>query len=59
MTQVLGIIVIFAWVFLVSSLVWYTLKVTIGLRVGKSEEIDGLDAHDCGVDAYPEFINLK
>lgn len=59
MTQILGIIVIFAWVFLVSSIVWYTLKVTIGLRVGKSEEMDGLDAHDCGVDAYPEFINLK
>ena len=59
MPQILGIVVIFAWVFLVSSIVWYSLKVTIGLRVGKSEEIDGLDAHDCGVDAYPEFINLK
>ncbi len=33
----------------------YTLKKTVGIRVSKEEEIDGLDLHEHGMDAYPDF----
>jgi Amt family ammonium transporter len=33
----------------------YTLKKTVGIRVSKEEELDGLDLHEHGMDAYPDF----
>ena len=32
-----------------------TLKVTIGIRVSSEEEQEGLDIHEHGMDAYPDF----
>ena len=57
--QLLGAAVIFAWVFTASFVVWFVIKMTIGIRVTEEEEIAGMDLHDCGVDAYPEFVSLK
>jgi Amt family ammonium transporter len=31
------------------------LKKTIGIRVSKDEEVEGLDIHEHGMDAYPDF----
>lgn len=36
-------------------LIIFTLKKTIGIRVSEKEEIDGLDTHEHGMDAYPDF----
>jgi Amt family ammonium transporter len=36
-------------------IIFFTLKKTIGIRVSKEEEIDGLDLHEHGMDAYPDF----
>ena len=36
-------------------LIFYILKVTIGLRVSKVEETEGLDMHEHGMDAYADF----
>ncbi|WP_409421094.1 ammonium transporter [Pseudaeromonas sp. ZJS20] len=58
-SQLLGAAVIFGWVFAASLLVWGVLKATMGLRVSEEEEITGMDIHDCGVDAYPEFVSVK
>jgi ammonium transporter, Amt family len=58
-SQILGIVVIFSWVFLTSISVWFLLKLTMGIRVSEEEEYNGMDASDCGVDAYPEFVSLK
>ncbi len=33
------------------------LKKTVGIRVSKEEEIEGLDLHEHGMDAYPDFTN--
>jgi len=33
----------------------YTLKKTIGLRVSEQEELEGLDIHEHGMDAYADF----
>ena len=41
--------VAFAWIILI------TLKKTIGLRVSKQEELEGLDLHEHGMDAYSDF----
>ncbi|MEM9057541.1 MAG: hypothetical protein AAGD86_08700, partial [Pseudomonadota bacterium] len=55
--QLLGIGVIFAWVFGTSFVVWLVLKATLGIRVSEEDEATGLDRVDCGLDAYPEFTS--
>ena len=57
--QIYGAVVIFAWVFGASLVVWSILKATMGIRVTEEEEMDGIDMHDCGVAAYPEFTSNK
>ncbi len=58
-SQLLGAVVIFAWVFGTSLIVWGILKATMGIRVTEEEEMEGMDMHDCGVGAYPEFVTSK
>ena len=58
-TQLYGAAVIFGWVFAASLLVWFVLKLTMGIRVTSEEEYNGMDASDCGIDAYPEFVSVK
>ena len=53
--QLTGILTTAAFVLPASLLVWYLLKVTIGIRVGLKEEIQGLDIGEHGNVAYPEF----
>jgi len=53
--QLLGIGVIFAWVFITSFIVWFAVKAIFGIRVSEEEEYEGLDVGECGVEAYPEF----
>ena len=57
--QLLGAATIFGWVFVVSLVVWSLLKATMGLRVSEEEEMMGVDVHECGIDAYPEFVSVK
>ena len=54
--QLAGIGVIFAFVFASSFIVWLTLKATIGIRVSKNDEMEGVDLAECGMQAYPEFV---
>lgn len=55
MAQAFGAAVIFAWVFGASFVVWFALKILLGIRVSEEEEYEGLDLVDCGMEAYPEF----
>ena len=57
--QLLGIAVIFTWVFVTSLIVWAILKAVIGIRVSEEEEYDGVDLSECGMEAYPEFTSAK
>ena len=57
--QLGGLATIFVWVFSVSLAFWYLLKVTLGIRVDEIEESRGSDIVECGVNAYPEFMNLR
>lgn len=54
-TELLGIIAVGAFVFASSSLVWFVLKKTIGIRVTAEEELAGLDIGEHGNSAYPDF----
>jgi len=53
--QIMGIVTIFAWTFIVSLVVWFIVKMVMGIRVSEAEEQEGVDAYDIGVAAYPEF----
>jgi Amt family ammonium transporter len=59
MGQLVGMLVIFVWVFVTSLIVWGVLKAVIGIRVGEEEEYEGVDLAECGMEAYPEFITAK
>ena len=56
--QSLGIVAVGVFVFVTSALVWYVLKKTIGIRVSREEEIEGLDVSEHGNVAYPDFATL-
>ncbi len=54
-SQLMGLVTIFVWVFVASSIVWIILKMIMGLRVSPEEEDEGTDISECGLEAYPEF----
>jgi len=57
--QLIGIVSIFAWVFIMSFIVWFLLKLTVGIRVSEEEEYEGVDISECGLEAYPEFTSAE
>ncbi|MES2238680.1 MAG: ammonium transporter [Bacteroidota bacterium] len=50
--QIIGVVAVGAWAITTSYIVLSILKKTIGLRVTKEEEIDGLDIHEHGTNCY-------
>ena len=56
-SQILGIVVIFAWVFIASLVVWSILKATIGIGVSEEEEQMGMDAKETGFWPILNLIN--
>jgi Amt family ammonium transporter len=54
-TQIYSIVVVGIFTFVASAVVWFILKVTMGIRVSEEEEITGLDMSELGMEAYPEF----
>jgi Amt family ammonium transporter len=50
--QAIGVLAIGAWAIVTSFIVLYILKKTIGLRVSKEEEVDGLDIHEHKTNVY-------
>ncbi|PTX44143.1 ammonium transporter [Christiangramia gaetbulicola] len=54
-TQLIGVACYAVISIIGSFLIFYIMKVTIGIRVSSKEEIEGLDIHEHGMDAYPDF----
>ncbi|MGB0838030.1 MAG: ammonium transporter [Flavobacteriaceae bacterium] len=52
--QAAGVFSIGAWAMTTTFIVLFILKKTIGLRVSKQEEIEGLDVHEHGIGVYNE-----
>ena len=55
--QLIGAATIFFWVFIASFATWFIIKMIMGVRVSEEEEYEGLDIGECGMEAYPEFVN--
>lgn len=54
-SQLIGVACYAIFCIATSFLIIFTLKKTIGIRVSEKEEIEGLDMHEHGMDAYPDF----
>ena len=54
-TQLLSILIVGAFVFVTSGLLWLAIRATMGMRVEQETEINGLDMAELGMEAYPEF----
>ena len=54
-SQLIGVVAIGIFVFVVSLLIWFLLKFTIGIRASEADEQIGLDKAELGLEAYPEF----
>jgi Amt family ammonium transporter len=52
--QALGVVVVFAFVFILSWVTFWLIKKTIGMRVSAEEEDAGLDITEHGMYGYPE-----
>jgi Amt family ammonium transporter len=51
-SQIIGVAAIAAFVFVAATILFATIKATIGLRVDEQEEIEGLDIHEHGFAGY-------
>lgn len=54
--QFVGVAAAFAYVFVASFIIMYLIKVTVGLRISREEEIIGLDISEHGSSGYPEQL---
>ena len=54
-TQLYGIVVVGIFTIVASAVVWFILKLVMGIRVSEEEEVAGLDMGELGMEAYPEF----
>ena len=54
--QLLGIVAVGAFVFIVSWILWWVLGKTLSVRVAPQVERLGQDVGELGIEAYPEFV---
>ena len=54
--QIIGILVIGAFVFGTSFIAWFIIDKTLGARISEAHEELGQDAAELGIEAYPEFV---
>ncbi len=54
-SQLIGVAVYAVFCVVTSFIIIFTLKKTMGIRVSEKEELEGLDGHEHGMDAYPDF----
>ena len=54
-TQLYSIVIVGLFVVITSTITWYILRSTLGIRVDEEAEMNGLDTSELGMEAYPEF----
>ncbi|WP_139956020.1 ammonium transporter [Flavicella sediminum] len=55
LTQLTGVAIVGAFCLTTSFIILFTIKKTMGLRVSEKEEVEGLDEHEHGMSAYPDY----
>ena len=53
--QLIGVVAAGAFCCVTGFIIFFVLKKTVGIRVSKQEELEGLDLHEHGMDAYADF----
>ena len=53
--QLKGVMLVGGFTVVISAIFWYAIKMLMGLRVTRIEEIGGLDVGEHGMEAYPDF----
>jgi len=56
--QLVGVLGVGAFVFVISLIFWKIIDATLGVRVSAEEEIEGLDIGEHGGVAYPDFVTV-
>lgn len=56
--QVVGVVAIGAWTAATAALMFFLIKLAIGLRISPEQEAVGLDVHTHGTSAYPDIIPM-
>jgi Amt family ammonium transporter len=54
--QLVGVLAVGGMTVLLSSIFWLILKATLGIRVTREEELEGLDIGEHGMEAYSGFL---
>jgi Amt family ammonium transporter len=54
-TQFIGVASVFAWVAITALILFGLIKLTVGLRVNREEELKGLDIGEHGMESYAGF----
>jgi Amt family ammonium transporter len=58
-SQLIGIVAYGVFTFIFAFVLFYIIKVVMGLRVSEEEEIGGLDLGEHGQEAYPDFQGVS
>ena len=54
-SQFAGVLAVGAFVFIISAIIWAVIKLLLGIRVSREEELAGLDLGEHGAEAYSGF----
>jgi len=57
--QLVGVLLVGAYVVPVSAICWLIIKAVVGLRVAAQEEVEGLDIGEHGNEAYHGFVMVR
>jgi len=57
--QLIGIGACFVWTFVGAYVIFKIIDMTVGLRVSREEELEGLDSTEHGGNAYPDFSTIN
>jgi Amt family ammonium transporter len=58
LAQLLGVVAVGVFTFVVSLVAWLAIKAAMGIRVSPEEELEGLDVGEHGIGAYPDFSTV-
>ncbi len=57
--QLIGVLIVAAWVLVTTGILFAVLKATLGLRVSEQEELEGLDVHEHGAPGYGPDVTVS
>jgi Amt family ammonium transporter len=57
--QLKGVLAVGGFAFVASFAAWYAIKLTIGVRVTREDEVAGLDLAEIGMEAYPDAHEIE